>query len=131
MKEKLIDGDADALSLVPQRNEAFRSAVYESKRLLYLMLQDKERFTSEVHEAFEGREALLARQLETILKAAETLVDKSEIDAAASLLDYFSNTELIAGLDLVQALSAGIDARIKALGIKQCKDQVEMYEQIW
>ncbi len=95
------------------------------------MLQDKERFTSEVHEAFEGREALLAGQCETLLKAAEVLMANSEHDAAAFLLEYFSNTELITGLDCVQALSASIETRVKALGISHSDDQVLMYEQTW
>ncbi len=128
---KINEGAFDALSLVPQQNEAFKSAVYECKRLFYLMLQDKERFTLEVHEVLVAREAAVERMCGSILKAAELLIMNSEKEAAGALLSYFSNKELLAGLDLVQKLSASIEARIEALDIVKDIDHIEMYEQIW
>ncbi len=129
-KRHINEGDADALSSVSQFNEAYRSAVYESKRLLYLMLQDGDRSMLEAHEVFEGREALLASQTTLMMCIAETLIVNSQSDKGAELLQYFSCKELIEGLTLVQALSASFEVRIKALGHSH-DGEVKMFDQIW
>ena len=80
------------------------------------MLQDPERYLDDTTRAFEDLEAGTALQMNSISKAAEVLIGQGEDDLAQSLLTYFSTTELLAGLDLVKALSASIEARIRVGG---------------
>ncbi|MDH3741606.1 MAG: C69 family dipeptidase [Hyphomicrobiales bacterium] len=110
------DGTGDTRSVATQGAECTSSAVYECKRLLYLMLHDPERYLADTTQAFEDLEARTARQVDTISKAAEVLLNQGEDDLAHSLITYFSTTELLAGLDLVKTLSASIEARIRVGG---------------
>ena len=56
--------EKDTLSFVSQDVESTISAVYECKRLFYLILQDKKRFFSVVSKAFENREKnLIIKQI--------------------------------------------------------------------
>ena len=106
-RKSITDG-GDALSTVSQTYEMTRSAVYESKRLLYLMLQDAERFEPEVTAAFEGREVRLASQCAEFSKAAAILRAAGNPELANAVLTYFSERELLEGLQLVQDLCTGL-----------------------
>lgn len=110
------DGTGDTRSVAAQGAECTSSAVYECKRLLYLMLQDPDRYFADTTQAFEDLEAGTARQVKAISKAAEVLIGQGEDDLAQSLLTYFSTKELLASLNLVKALSASIEARIRVSG---------------
>ncbi len=106
----------DITSRASQATEATRSAVHECKRLLYLMVQDPDRFVPEVTRALEESEANLAGRTEQMTGLAEKLVAAGENLHACHLLDYFSCNELRRGLDLVIALSASIEMRLRTSG---------------
>ena len=126
-----IQGFSEQMSTVQQDIEISRSAVQEAKRLLYLMLQDKETYTSEVIETFENHEKQLMGDLSFILKASELLLNENEILKAQSLLTYFSSQSLLSGLDLVNKLSESIYVRNKLNSNKKKIDGFKMYDQIW
>lgn len=128
---KAVAGDFDTLSKANQRTEAFRCAVFECKRLLYLMLQDQDRHFPDVVECFERREGNLAKQTEIMLKAAGALIDQGDVSAAFSLLDYFSTNELLHGLELVATLSSNIEARARLAGRVDSRSSLKMFDQIW
>ncbi|MEE4236605.1 MAG: hypothetical protein V2I51_07765, partial [Anderseniella sp.] len=50
---------------------------------------------------------------------------------ACHVLDYFSNTELRRGLDLVIALSASIEARLKTSGALRPDAPLKGLPQVW
>lgn len=110
------DGTGDTRSVAAQGAECTTSAVHECKRLLYLILQDPERYLADTTKAFEDLETGTARQMEAMSKAAEVLIGQGEDDLAQSLLTYFSTNELLASLDLVKALATSIEARIRVGG---------------
>ena len=58
----------DKVSLVNQEVESTVSAVYECKRLFYLILQNKNHFLSVVNKAFENREKKLIKKTIKIIK---------------------------------------------------------------
>jgi dipeptidase len=126
-----VAGDFDTLSIASQRTEAFPSAVFECKRLLYLMLQDPDKYLADVTACFETREDALAEQAQVMLKAAGALIAQKDGQAACALLEYFSNTELLRGLELVTALSASIAARIRLSGQERQDPSPKMFKQIW
>jgi dipeptidase len=128
---KEVTGADDTLSKVSQRTEAFRCAVSECKRLLYLMLQNQDRYIPEVVQCFENREAIVSRQTKTMVKAASALIDQGDEFAAFSLLTYFSNNELLSGLELVATLSASLEALTKLAGQDDRNASLKMYDQIW
>ena len=121
----------DIVSQVSQAVEATRSAVHECKRLLYLMLQDASRFVPEVTRALEESEARLRTDTVRMLKLAETLIASDNEADARHLLDYFSNTELRRGLDLVIALSASIEARLNTSGALRPDAPLKGLPQVW
>ncbi len=123
--------DVSSVSVVSQQVESSRSAVAECKRLLYLMLQDKNRYTAEVTGAFEGREASLIETTERMVATAAVLFAQGEDRLAEGLLEYFSQTELTAGLDLVVALSNSIEARLKIFGAVDGGSVPAKYDQLW
>lgn len=125
---KLNDGDKDALSLVPQQNEMYRSAVYEAKRLFYLMLQDKEAFTELVHEAFGKQETELEITVSKAVQSAGKLMKQGRIDEAMVSLEDLSLQALKTGHELVMALANKLEARVVEQG---AKSGVLMYDQIW
>ena len=124
-------GDRDALSQVDQLTEASRSAVQQCKRLLYLILQDGEHSLGQVHKAFEDREKQVADLMTAVVSAAEALADIGKLSEAHSLLTYFSNTELLNGLNMVEALAASIEARLRVSEPRSETDGVAMFKQIW
>jgi hypothetical protein len=126
-----IQGFSEQMSNVDQGIETSRSAVQEAKRLLYLMVQDKETYTPEVLEAFKSHENQLLLDLGVILKASELLLNENEEAKAQSLLTYFSNQSLLSGLDLVIKLSESIYLRNKLKPQGQKNEGFKMYDQIW
>ena len=125
---KLNDGAQDALSLVSQQNEMYRSAVYEAKRLFYLMLQDGQEFTELVHEAFEQREGELEVKVSKAILSAGELMEEEHIDEAATSLENLSLQALKTGHELVMELANKLEARVVDQG---AKSGVLMYDQIW
>ncbi len=121
----------DVVSQVNQAVEGTRSAVHECKRLMYLMLQDADRFVPEVTRALEDCEARLAIETARMIKLAETLIASDNEADARQLIDYFSNTELRHGLDLVIALSASIETRLKTSGALRPDAPLKGLPQVW
>ncbi len=128
---KIDETELNAPSTVSQWNETSRCAVAECKRLLYLMLQDSNRFLPEVTEAFENHEARVIAQTNDMRKTAAILLSQDEQVLASNLLTYFSSQELLAGLGLVQALSAGIEPRARIFGRSDSHDDVKKHDQFW
>jgi len=126
----MFDGPGDSVSHVSQYNEMFRSAVYESKRLLYLMLQDKDNFAEKAHNAFNAREARLAEEVASILEEATALIDAGKCDEGVRLLENFSTKELLGGLDLVQSLSSAFETRVRQMELNP-DAEIKMFDQIW
>jgi dipeptidase len=121
----------DVVSQVNQAVEGTRSAVHECKRLLYLMLQDADRFVPEVTRALEDSETRLTVETARMLKLAEALSRAGDGADARHLLDYFSNTELTRSLDLVIALSASIEARLRTSGALRADAPLKGLLQVW
>ena len=69
--------EKDTLSLVSQEVESTVSAVYECKRLLYLILQNEKLFLSVTTKIFENREKNLIAKTIQILKIAKILLRNS------------------------------------------------------
>jgi dipeptidase len=123
--------DTSSLSDVPQSIESTRSAVASCKRLLYLISQHHEAFLPEVTEIWEAVEQRLLSEHQGIRRSAEILLDQGESSLATDLLTYYSNNELLKGLDLVEALAASLEARTRALhGIRASGEPLSA-EQIW
>ena len=116
---------AENRSHVSQMQEVSRSAVRAVKRLMYLILAQHETFLPEVTELFEAFEGGLIEQVEGVVKSAEILLNANEPTLAHTLLTYFSNTELLNGLRLVETLTAHYEARSRFM---QPSDNLK---QIW
>jgi dipeptidase len=111
-----LGGGADTVSLVPQGAEAVRSAVQECKRLMYLIQLGGPEVLARVSAVFVAREGALAAQTARMLEIAESLIGAGKPEAATELLGYFSATELGAGLNIVTALSGGLEAELRVRG---------------
>jgi hypothetical protein len=109
-----LRGRVNSLSPIAQGIESTQSAFYVGKRLMYLMLQHHETYVPEVLAVWEAQEARLASQLDGVLRAAEILADAGEVGLARASLDYFTRTELLAGLRMAEQLSEGLEARTRA-----------------
>ena len=110
-KRKL--NEKDTLSLVSQEVESTVSAVYECKRLLYLILQNEKIFLSTTTEIFKDREKKLIDKTIQILKTTKTLLQKNEKNLSEKILNNFSTTELKNGLKIVQTLSKNMETHIR------------------
>ena len=128
---KAVSGGGDVVSVVPQSAEATRSAVYECKRLMYLMQLGGEDILNRVLRIFEAREVQLAERTHRMLTIAAGLVAAGNDNDANELLEYFSQTELRAGLDLVMGLSGGLEAELRALGLSDTSAAPVAFPQIW
>ena len=115
MDIRKLDDAPDSVSSVPQGIESTRSATAVFKRLLYLTLQHEEKFLPEITEVWEAVESRLVAEHADITKTAATLLDAGEEGLAARYLTYYSHTELLAALNLADALAQGIEARARAL----------------
>jgi hypothetical protein len=127
---KIENGEIDSVSLVSQEIESSRSAVMECKRLLYLILQDPERYKSEVSEVFEKREIELFGSTRELLKLVDILLTQDQLDLAEKAMTYFSNNELRIGLNLIMSLSDSIEKRLRFLG-KPKASEPRKFDQIW
>lgn len=129
---KTDDDGSSQLSGVSQSVECSRSAVAACKQLLYLMVQEPDRFIGDVISTFEYREAELAEKTAKALTMAETLIGQGRDDLAADLLTYFSCTELLQGLTLVEDLSAGIRAHSRySPQVTAAPGEFRSFEQLW
>ena len=113
----------DTLSLVNQGIESTISAVYECKRLFYLILQNKNKNYSVVNKAFENREKKLIKKTVKIIKNNKKL--------SKNLLNNFSSLELKKGLKLVQNLSKKIENRIRNRQGFSKNIRPKSFDQIW
>ena len=123
--------EKDTLSFVSQDVESTISAVYECKRLFYLILQNKKIFFPIATKAFENREKKLNKKMNKILKSAKNFLKKNKKNLCKDVLNNFSTTELKNGLKLVQKLSKSMEADIrKSKGfIRNIKPK--SFNQIW
>ncbi|MGB5868797.1 MAG: C69 family dipeptidase [Albidovulum sp.] len=112
-----LRGGKDTVSQIAQGAEALRSAVQESKRLMYLTQLGGPEVLARVLGVFVAREAALAPQVARMLDIAECLIGAGKPDAAFALLGYFSTTELLAGLNIITALSGGLEAELRVRGV--------------
>jgi dipeptidase len=126
-----LGGRTDTVSAVPQGIEATRSAVAICKRLLYLALRDAEASIPELERIFVAHERRLTGLAGDMQDAAGALIDTGRYDLAVALITYFSNSELRAGLRLVEQLADGLDARIRAFGGFDTSPEPKSYPQIW
>ena len=123
--------EKDSLSFVSQGVESTVSAVYECKRLLYLILQNKYRFLSLATNAFEDREKKLINNTNKILKTTKIFLKKNKKTLCKRMLNNFSITELRNGLKLVQTLSKNMEVKIrKSKGFTK-NIKPKSFNQIW
>ena len=123
--------EKDNVSLVSQGVESTVSAVYECKRLLYLILQNEKLFFSFTKKIFENREKNLINKTNQILKIAKILLKKNEKNFCEKILNSFSVTELRNGLKLVQTLSKNIDIYIRKSQVFEKNTRPKSFDQIW
>jgi hypothetical protein len=128
-KRKL--NEKDILSFVSQGVESTVSAVYECKRLLYLILQDEKYFLSAATEIFKDREKKLINKTIQILKTAKILLKKNEKNLCEKILNNFSTTELKNGLKLVQMLSKSMETNIRQTKGFNKNIKPRFFDQIW
>ena len=128
--ERLV-GFSEQISDVVQSVEASRCAVYEAKRLFYLMLQAPKKYTKEVTETFEKHEQILFKNLEAILIACELLLKIKETSKAKLILTYFSNNSLLGGLEIIQKMADSLHLRHRLKPKRQTDQKLKMYDQIW
>jgi len=111
---------ADSASVVPQRIEATRSAVFTFKRLLYLVTEHYEQFLPEVTPVFEALENQLLTDLAEVVRSARILADHGEPGLARQMLTRFSETQALRSLDLGEALLNSMEARSRLLyGVRE------------
>ncbi len=124
---KAISPDADVVSVVPQAQEAVQSAVYECKRLMYLMQLSDKGVVDRIVGTFERREAILAGKVERMMGVAAKL----PVADACEILGYLSEAELRTGLDMVIALAGGLEAELRAGGELPLDPEPRAFDQIW
>ena len=123
--------ESTSLSSVSQQIEGFASAVADCKRLLYLVLQDPEHLLEQVKSAFEQRESSLENRTKQALVMAEILVGAGKLRYAEQLLTYFSNTELLNGVALVQRLNSLFEFRLRDHLASRVATAPNRFDQIW
>ena len=123
--------EKDSLSFVSQRVESTVSAVYECKRLFYLILHNKNHFLSIVTKTFESREKKLNNKVIKVLKIAKIFLKKNKKNLCKKILNNFSTNELKNGLKLIQTLSKNIEIQIrKSKGFTK-NIKPKSFDQIW
>jgi dipeptidase len=121
----------DPSSVVPQRIEATRSAVFTFKRLLYLLTEHHEQFLPEVTPVFEALEDELVANLPDIVQSGRILSDRGEQRLARQLLTRFSETQALRSLDLGEAMLTSMEARSRLLfGVREDRSW-RGPEQLW
>lgn len=107
--------EGEPKSLVGQRTEAARSAVYVYKRLLYLLAEHHEAFLPEVTPVWEALERGLAEEAAEVVGTAALLIDSGRTDVAARYMSRYCGEAAIRGLDLGEAMLNSIEARSRVL----------------
>ena len=128
---KAVSGGIDTVSRVPQAAESFRSAVYESKRLMYLMQLLGPDALKRAVTAFEASERQLARQVAIHLRIAEAALAAGLAADVRAMLGDFSTRSLISGLNTVTALAGGLEVELAAKGPGLSPDKPVAFPQIW
>jgi hypothetical protein len=123
--------EKDSLSFVSQHVESTVSAVYECKRLFYLILHNKNHFLSIITKAFENREKKLNNKVIKILKTAKIFLKKNKKNLCKRILNNFSTNELKNGLKLIQTLSKNIEIQIKKSKGFEKNIKPKSFNQIW
>jgi len=123
--------EKDTISHVSQGVESTVSAVYECKRLLYLILQNEKLFFPVTNKLFENREKNLIEKTIHILNVVKILLKKNEKNLSEKILNNFSVNELRDGLKLVQILSKHMDTYIKQTKGFNKNIKPKSFEQIW
>ena len=110
---RFVDGRKGAAnqSQVPQTVEATRSAFRAVKRLLYWVLEHHEELLGEITAVFQSHEARLIAEHNDIVATAATLLHANQPELARRYLTYYSQTELLNGLRLVETLTAYAETR--------------------
>ena len=123
--------EKDTLSFVSQGVESTVSAVYECKRLFYLILQNKKIFFPIAAKAFENREKKINKKMNKILKSAKIFLKANKQNLCKNILNNFSSTELKNSLKLVQRLSESMEKKIRQSKgfVKNIKPK--SFNQIW
>ena len=121
----------DSISLVSQGVESTVSAVYECKRLLYLILQNEKLFFTVATKLFEKREKDLIEKTIHILRTVKILLKKKERSLSEKILNNFSINELRDGLKLVQILSKNMETHIRQTKGFNKNIKPRSFEQIW
>ena len=123
--------EKDTLSFVSQGVESTVSAVYECKRLFYLILQNKKIFFPIAAKAFENREKKINKKMNKILKSAKIFLKANKKNLCKNILNNFSSTELKNSLKLVQRLSKSMEKKIRQSKgfVKNIKPK--SFNQIW
>ena len=121
----------DSISLVSQGVESTVSAVYECKRLLYLILQNEKFFYPLVTKIFETREKKLIDETIEILEITKIILCKNEKNLSEKILNCFSDNKLRGGLKLVQTLSKKMEIYIRQTKGFNKRIKARSFEQIW
>ena len=121
----------DSISSVSQGVESTISAVYECKRLLYLILQNEKLFYSIAKKIFDIREKKLIDKTTEILKISKILLKKNEKNISEKVLNAFSSYKLREGLKLVQKLSKSMEFHIRQTTGFNKKIKPKSFNQIW
>ena len=117
--------------MVNQEVESTVSAVYECKRLLYLILQNEKIFFTIATRLFENREKNLIEKTIHILNVVKILLKKNEKNLSEKILNNFSVNELRDGLKLVQILSKSMETHIRQTKSFNKNIKTRSFEQIW
>tara|TARA_Y100000590_G_scaffold95003_1_gene107667 strand:+ start:209 stop:1633 length:1425 start_codon:yes stop_codon:yes gene_type:complete len=121
----------DSISLVNQGVESTTSAVYECKRLLYLILQNEKLFHYTSTKLFENREKKLIDKTTNIFEIAKVLLKKNEKNLSEKILNAFSVNELRKGLKLVQTISKNMETHLRQTKGFNKNTKPVSFEQIW
>lgn len=100
-------------SQVAQTVEATRSAFYAVKRLLYWVLAYHEELLGEITAVFQAFESRLISEQEGVVETAVTLLQANQPDLARRYLTYYSQTEMLNGLRLVETLTDYAEMRCR------------------
>ncbi len=95
--------------------ESTRYAFRACKRLFYLAKSHEAEFLPEVVETLTAFESGLIAEQETVEGIAQNLFQAGKPELARAALTYYSRTEAMNGLRLVESLAQSLEARTKVL----------------
>lgn len=107
--------DSEPKSVVGQRTEAARSAVYVFKRLLYLLAEHHETFLPEVTPVWEALESELAAEVPEVVDIALLLIANEQPARAATVLTRYCAAQAVRALDLGESMVSSMEARSRIL----------------